>query len=103
VRPYRQPEELEYKIQSIQHLADIADNIANIRIEFDINEICSSLTTMILEQAEQNKGKATLQFTIVDHRDDVKIKLSSKKYRVAPSTEFINFLENNDINYFINI
>ena len=103
VRPYRQPEELEYKILSIQHLADIADGITNIRIELDINEVCSSFTNMILEQAAANSGKATLQFIIVDHKEDVKIKLSSKKYRVAPSTEFINFLESNDINYFINI
>ncbi len=103
VRPYRQPEELEYKIVSIQHLADIADNITNIRIELDINEVCSSFTNLILEKASENKGKATLQFVIVDHNDDVRIKLSSKKYRVAPSTEFINFLDSNDINYFINI
>ena len=103
VRPYRQTEELEYKILSIQHLADIADGITNIRIELDINDICSSFTNMILEQAAANSGKATLQFVVVDHNEDVKVKLSSKKYRVAPSTEFINFLESNDINYFINI
>ena len=103
VRPYRQPEELEYKILSIQHLADIADGITNIRIELDINDVCSSFTNMILEQAAANSGKATLQFVVVDHNEDVKIKLSSKKYRVAPSTEFINFLDSNDINYFINI
>ncbi len=103
VRPYRQPEELEYKIVSIQHLADIADGITNIRIELDINDVCSSFTNMILEQAAANSGKATLQFVVVDHNEDVKLKLSSKKYRVAPSTEFINFLDSNDINYFINI
>ena len=103
VRPYRQPEELEYKIVSIQHLADIADGITNIRIELDINEVCSSFTNMILEQAAANSGKATLQFVVVDHNEDVKVKLSSKKYRVTPSTEFINFLDSNDINYFINI
>ena len=103
VRPYRQPEELEYKIVSIQHLADIADGITNIRIELDINDVCSSFTNMILEQAAANSGKATLQFVVVDHNEDVKVKLSSKKYRVAPSTEFINFLDSNDINYFINI
>ena len=103
VRPYRQPEELEYKIVSIQHLADIADGITNIRIELDINDVCSSFTNMILEQAAANSGKATLQFVVIDHNEDVKVKLSSKKYRVAPSTEFINFLDSNDINYFINI
>ena len=103
VRPYRQPEELEYKIVSIQHLADIADGITNIRIELDINDVCSSFTNMILEQVAANSGKATLQFVVVDHNEDVKVKLSSKKYRVAPSTEFINFLDSNDINYFINI
>lgn len=102
-RPYREPAELEYKITSIQHLADVADSINAIRIELDIHDICPTLTEMIIAAAKENKGTATLGFTVVDRSDDVKIKLSSKRYRVAPTTDFIEFLENNDINYFINI
>jgi hypothetical protein len=40
---------------------------------------------------------------IVDKTNNVKIKLSSKKYRVAPTTDFMEFLENNEFNYFLNI
>ena len=102
-RPYREPAELEYKISAIQHLADVADSINAIRIELDIHEINATLTEMIIAAAKENKGSATLGFTIVDRSSDVKVKLSSKSYRVAPTTAFIEFLESNDINYFINI
>jgi DNA polymerase-3 subunit alpha len=103
VRPYREPEELEFKILSIQHLAEVADSINSIRIELDINEVCPTLTEMLIEKAAENKGKATLSFVIVDKTNNVKIKLSSKKYRVAPTTDFMEFLENNEFNYFLNI
>jgi hypothetical protein len=65
--------------------------------------VCPTLTQMIIEKAESNKGKATLSFVIVDKTNNVKIKLSSKKYRVAPTTEFMEFLDNNEFNYFLNI
>ena len=102
-RPYREPMELEYKITSIQHLADVAENIDTIRIELDIHDINPALIEMITTAAKQSKGKASLCFTIADHSNDVKVKLRSRTLKVEPSTEFINFLETNDINYFINI
>ena len=102
-RPYREPEELEFKISNIQHLADVVDSITAIKIELGIHEVCSTLTNMIVEKATNNKGKASLSFTIVDYNDDVRIRLSSKNFRVAPTTEFMDFLENNDLNYVINI
>ena len=102
-RPYREPEELEFKILSIQHLAEVSESISSIRVELDINDVCTTLTQMLLEKVEANKGKATLAFTVVDRANNVKVKLSSKKYRVAPTTEFMEFLENNEFNYFLNI
>ena len=99
----KEGEALEYKIVSIQHLADVAENVDKIRIELDINEICPTLTQMLLEQVKANPGKTTLQLTVIDHQNDVKIKLNSKKYRVSTSAEFMNFLISNEFNYFINI
>ena len=99
----KEGEELEFKIVSMQHLAEVADSISSIRIELDIHDICGTLTEMLIEKVEANSGNTTLQFTIVDHQDDVKIKLGSKRYRVAPTADFMNFLETNELNYFINI
>lgn len=95
--------ELEYKILSIQHLADVAEQISSIRIELDIHDVCTTLTDMIVAAAENNPGKTTLQFTIVDRQNDVRLKLGSKKYHVAASADFMNFLKDNELNYFVNI
>ena len=81
----------------------MAENVAKIRIELDINEVCNTLTNMLRERIEANPGKTVLEFTIYDHQENVKIKLNSKKYRVSTSAEFMNFLIKNEFNYFINI
>ncbi|MBO7190170.1 MAG: DNA polymerase III subunit alpha [Alistipes sp.] len=99
----KESEALEFRILSIQHLAEVSENITTLRIELDIHEVCSSLTDMLLKVIKENPGKTTLQFTIVDKSSDVKVKLNSKKYRVATTTELMNFIESNGLNYFINI
>ena len=99
----KEGEALEYRINSVQHLAEVAENVSKIRIELDINEVCTTLTQMLLEQVQANPGKTVLEFTIHDHQEGVKVKLNSKKYRVSTSAEFMNFLINNEFNYFINI
>ena len=100
-RPYREPEELEYKITAIQHLADVADSIKAIRLELDIHDVCTTLTDMLIETISRNSGKATLQMTVTDTQEDVKVRLVSAEYRVEPTTEFMEFLRRNEINYSI--
>ncbi len=102
-RPYREPMELELKIVSIQHLAEIAENISSIRIELSINDVCSTMTDMLVERATASPGTTLLQFMIHDFNEDVKVKLTSKRFRVAPTTDLMNFLESNELNYYINI
>jgi DNA polymerase-3 subunit alpha len=94
---------LEYKILSMQHLAEVSENITNLRIELDIHEVCPTLTDMLLKVIKENPGKTNLQFTIVDKSNDVKIKLSSKKYRIATTPALMEFIQRNELNYFINI
>ena len=98
-RPYREPEELEFKINAIQHLADVAEQITSIRIELSIGEISTPLTEMLYEVLSANKGKTNIIFNIYDYADDVRIKLVSKKFRVNITDELIRFLESNDLNY----
>jgi hypothetical protein len=58
---------------------------------------------MLLEQVSKNQGTTQLYFNIYDPTEDVRIKLGSRRYRVAPTVESMDFLDNNDINYTINI
>ena len=94
---------LEFKILSIQHLAEVSENITTLRIELDIHDVCNTLTDMLIKVIENNPGKTTMQFTVVDYSENVKIKLNSKKYRVATSPELMDFITKNELNYFINV
>ena len=98
-RPYREPEELEFKINAIQHLADVAEQITSIHIELSIGEISTPLTEMLYEVLSANKGKTNIIFNIYDYAEDVRIKLVSKKFRVNITNELTGFLESNDLNY----
>jgi len=102
-RPYREPAELEFKIVSIQHLAEVAESISNIRIDLDINEISTTLTDMLQERIEATPGKTNVGITVHDYTEDIKVKLKSKQFRIEPTTEFMEFLELNELNYTINI
>ena len=96
--PYR--EELEFRIISIQQLADVADSIKGIRLELEVHDVCSTLTDMLLDAINRNSGKANLQITVIDAEADVKVRLSSS-FRVEPTTDFMEFLHTNEINYSI--
>ena len=98
-RPYREPVELEFKINSIQHLAEVAEQIKSIHINIPINEVSTTLTDMLAERIEATPGKTNLTFTIYDPIEDVKVKLASRAYRVEPTSEFMEFLDNNELNY----
>ena len=102
-RPYREPAELEFKIVSIQHLAEVAESISNIRIDLDINEISTTLTDMLQERIEATPGKTNVGITVHDYAEDIKVKLKSKQFRIEPTTEFMEFLELNELNYTISI
>ncbi len=102
-RPYKEPAELEFKIVSVQQLADVAESISSIRIDLNINDVCSTLTNMFVEQVQKSAGTTQLFFNIYAPGDDVHVKLSSRRYRIAPTVEFMDFLENNNINYTVNI
>ena len=102
-RPYKEPAELEFKITSIQQLAEVAESISSVRIDLSISDVCSTLTQMLVEQASKNQGSTQLLFNIYDPAEDVRIKLSSRRYRIAPTVEFMDFLDENEINYTINI
>ena len=101
IRPYKEPAELEFKILSIQQLADVAESIKSIRIDLSISDINSSITELLFNKIKSSKGKTTLQFNIYDVENDVRLKLVSKKYRVKPSSELMAFLDDNDIKYHI--
>ena len=98
-RPYREPVELEFKINSIQHLAEVAEQIKSIHITLNINEVCSTLTEMLFEKIEATPGKTNISFTIYDPAEDVKVKLVSRAHRIEPTSEFMEFLDNNELNY----
>jgi len=98
---YNNPQELEFKVKTIQMLSDM--NINSLAIKIPIEIISDNFITDLLNVAEQNKGKADLKFLIYEPQTKVWIQLASQSHKIEVNSNIIDFLnENEKVEYKIN-
>ncbi len=84
----------EFKINSIQLLSEIRDKLSksvdvNIRAQ-DVNE---SIIRQIEAILQRNPGNCSLKFNLFDESESITVDLLSRKFRVSPSNDLIQALE----------
>ncbi|MDZ7605096.1 MAG: DNA polymerase III subunit alpha [Cyclobacteriaceae bacterium] len=84
----------EFKINSIQLLSEIRDKLSksvdvNIRAQ-DVNE---SIIRQIETILQRNPGNCSLKFNLYDESESITVDLLSRKFRVSPSNDLIQALE----------
>jgi DNA polymerase-3 subunit alpha len=86
--------ELEFKVNSIEMLADIKDKmLKNISVKLPIENLTPEFITGFSEVIEKNKGNANLKFMIYEPESRVWIEMFSRNYRVSISNHLIDFLK----------
>ena len=96
---YNNPDEMEFKIQSIELLNDVKDKMLNsITLKIPINELNSSLVGSIKEIAEK-KGTCPLKFQFFDPKSKVSIRMGSRTYKVKIDNDLISKLKSEQIEY----
>ena len=101
--PYRQPEELEFKVTSITQLPDVRDAVKEIKLYLPIEKITREFIDELSELAKESKGKAQLKFSVQDMQEGVYVSAYSRKYRVALTPELAQFIEKHNINYTLSV
>ena len=101
--PYRQPEELEFKVTSITQLSDVRDSIREIKFYLPTTTLTKEFIDELVEVAKASKGKAQLKFSLQDMEEGVYVSAYSRKYRVSLTPELSKFIAKYNINYTISV
>ncbi len=92
--------ELEFKILSICLLANVRDELVkSLSLRMPLRELTSQTVAQLLQQAERNRGKASLSFTIFDEEEKTDVEMFSRNTMVQVSNDLVEFLEKNNIEY----
>jgi DNA polymerase-3 subunit alpha len=85
---------LEFVLSSIEPLSEILkNNKINVNITIGLKELDQLIMTKLEDIFNQTPGNSSVQFTIVDRLNDMKLNLPSRKLRVEPSAEMLNAIK----------
>jgi len=91
---YGQPGSLEIKIQKIELLENVKENIfSTMKLKLDVNAINEQLIEKIETIFSTSQGKCSIEFLVEDAAENLNVKLFSKSHKIAVSTEIINELD----------
>ncbi len=103
VRPYSNPEELEFKITSISQLSDVRDAVRDIKLYVPTENLTKEFIDELIEVAKQSRGKTQLKLSLQDTKEDVFVVVYSRKYRITLTPEITKFIEKYNLQYTITI
>ncbi len=104
-RPYSNGgENYEIKVKDMMMLADVREQmIRSISLNISLNRLTDDLIGAVMKHAVTSRGKTRIRFMVTDPDEHIQIEMFSRKYKVKPTSEFLNFLDNNSqIEYKIN-
>ena len=98
-RPYGDNPELEFKILSMQQLAEVGETIKEIHVQLPIEQITADFVQEFSTHVRKSKGKTLLRLTVVDRSIGTSLNLYSKRYRVELTQRLTDFLDKNEFKY----
>jgi DNA polymerase-3 subunit alpha len=91
---YNQPGSLELKIQKIELLENVKENIfSSMKLKLDIDAINDELIENIHSIFSASQGKCSVEFFVEDPAENLSVKLFSKSQKIAVSTDLMNELD----------
>ncbi len=104
-RPYRkegETEQLEFKIVGMMQLQEVRDTmIKELHLQLSINDLTERFIRELTAAVKRSKGSTLVRVRLYDAEAGVQLRLFSKSHRVELTTELVEFLEENDIQYTI--
>lgn len=99
-RPYGENAELEFKVLSMMQLSELHDTmIKELHVKLPLEELTESFVKEFTSVVTANKGKAIMRMTVTNGEDGVALNMYSKKYKVAVTSELVDFLESNELKF----
>ena len=99
-RPYGDNPELEFKVLSMVQLSEMRDTmIKELHLVIPVEEITDSFVAQFTDTVKANKGTTLLRLTVSSRQDGVNVNLFSKRYKVALTSELVDYLDTNEFKY----
>ena len=91
---YNQPGSLELKIQKIELLETVKENIfTTMKLKLDINALNDELIANIESIFSASQGKCNVEFFVEDPAENLTVKLYSKSQKIAVSSDLMNEID----------
>ncbi|WP_154856228.1 DNA polymerase III subunit alpha [Cyclobacterium xiamenense] len=88
------PGEFEFKVNQIVLLNEIRGRmIKGVRVHIDLDDLSLDLMEKLEAITQKYQGEAKLYINIIDNKENITLDLMSSKYRIDPSNELIQALE----------
>ena len=99
-RPYGDNPELEFKILSMTQLSQVRDElIKELHIILHVEELTSSFAQEFSQMVQSNKGNTVLRLSLVNRAEGVTLNMFSKRYKVAMTSELVDYLDKNELKF----
>jgi DNA polymerase-3 subunit alpha len=81
-------------------LSEMRDTmIKELHLVIPIEEITDSFVAQFTDTVKANKGTTLLRLTVSSRQDGVNVNLFSKRYKVALTSELVDYLDTNEFKY----
>ena len=91
------PNQLEFKITSIELLPDVKDKlIEKITITLPLHEMNNQMIEELSELTKDKPGTSLLYFEVVDGEKNMKVELFARNFKIQVSKELVDFLSSSE-------
>lgn len=101
---WKQEDQFEFKISSIQLLTEIRDKMCKkIRVNLTLDQIDAQFIMLLNETFNNNQGQCPVNVTVKDPDSQLEVEMVSRGYRVSPTNELFKTLEGSlGVKFFLN-
>lgn len=100
---WMQKDNLELKVLAIQLLSDVREKlIKNITIDVELDAISEKLMQQLVEIIRTNPGNCGVRFNVIERKENLKVEMNSRKFKVAPHNDFLKELESRQLRFKLN-
>jgi DNA polymerase-3 subunit alpha len=100
---YKNPGELEVKVKQINLLGNVRDGLKHFTVNIPVSDMSQDFAEEIANTVKNNTGKIEFRIRfVIDSQKNIFVDLFSRKYRIGITSEILNFVKNNGLDYFVN-
>jgi len=101
---WKQEDQFEFKISSIQLLTEIRDKMCKkIKISLTLDQIDAEFIELLSDTFSNNPGQCPVNMTVKDPESHLEVEMALRSYRVSPTNELFKTLKGfPGVNFYLN-